>query len=257
MDLMQKVAEVAPEKFNFLFKEAAEEIKASPFKDEIVQDMDFIVKTAEELFVSMAKEAGVENFDLNSLGAAAKAAPGFASGMGKAFGSAMGHPLPLYIGSTIAAGIATSLAGDLYEAARRGLTKSRHYSAMLELNPDLADRAREDPSVKVMFNTLHRFNPEFSGDPHTAGSYVRTQLEYPNELTFARDLVAARKNIRDAQQFRVPSGVPVRTKQDIEAQKAQMQSNQAQGFKTRQEGQRAYNERMGMQPADRGRKSDR
>ncbi len=233
MNLMEKMAEVAPDKFNFLFKEARDEIRSSPFREEIVQEMDFIVKTAEEMVRKIA-------FDFGSIG----------RGMGKAIGEFADQPLPKFIGATVAAGVATNLAGDLYEAARRGLTKSRHYSAMLEANPDLAIQAKEDPNVKMMFDTLHRFNPEFSGDPHTAASFVKAQLEYPDDISLPQQLVSSRKNIRDAQNFRIPGGIPIRTQADLDAQKAQMESNKAQAFKTRQEGQQQYNKRMGMVPGD-------
>lgn len=236
-NLIQKVAEVAPDHFRFLHSTAAE-IRNSPFRDEIAEEMNDIIKIAEAAQEKLAIDFG-----------------GVARGMGSAAQSMMGHPVPLFIGSTIAGGVALSLAGDLYDAARRGLTKSRHWSAMLEANPDLADRAKEDPNVQTMFNTLHRFNPEFSGDPHVAASFVKAQLEYPDDVGIPQNLVKAHSEIRSSSGFRPIPGMPLKTPSDLEEQQLRMQGQQAQtanskamAFKTRQEGQMAYNQRMGMQP---------
>lgn len=236
-NLMEKVAEVAPDHFEFLVS-TAQEIRNSPFRHEIASEMDDIIKIAEAAQEKLAIDFG-----------------GVARGMGSAAKSMMGHPAPLFIASTVAGGVALSLAGDLYDAARRGLTKSRHWSAMLEANPDLADRAKEDPNVQVMFNTLHRFNPEFSGDPHVAASFVKAQLEYPDDVGIPQNLVKAHNEIRSSSGIRPIPGMPLKTPADLQEQQFRMQGQQAQtansqamAFKTRQEAQKAYNERMGMTP---------
>lgn len=230
--LMQKVAEVAPTHYQYLMK-TAEEIRRSPFRDEIVSEMDGIIQAAED-----SREKIAMNFG------------SFAGGMVDAAQSFGKQPLTRYIGSTVAAGVALSLAGDLYEAARRGLTKSRHWSAMLELNPGLAEQSKVDPMVKTMFNTLHRFNPEFSGDPHVAGNYVTNMLEYPTDIGIPQNLVKARSEIRNSSGLRPPGGIQLKGPLDQDEQALRMQGQQAstanaqaQAFKNRQEGHAAYSER--------------
>lgn len=236
---MQKVAEEAPQYYQFLV-ESANEIRKSPFRDEIADEMNGIIKTAESSTEKLAANFG-----------------SIASGIGGAAKSMMSHPAPLFIASTIAGGVALSLAGDLYDAARRGLTKSRHWSAMLEANPDLATRSKEDPNVQVMFNTLHRFNPEFSGDPHVAASFVKAQLEYPDDIGIPQNIVKAHNEIRSSGGLRPLPGMPLKTPADLQEQQLRMQGQQSQNatskamaFKTRQDAQKAYNERMGMGSAE-------
>lgn len=231
-DLMNAVAEVAPSHYDFLVKTAGE-IRRSPFKDEIATEMNEIIKAAEESQEKIAMEFG-----------------SFASGVSDAAGAFGRQPLVKYIGSTVAAGVALSLAGDLYEAARRGLTKSRHWSNMLEQNPQLADQSKTDPMVKTVFNTLHRFNPEFSGDPHVAASFVKAQLEYPDDVGIPQQIVKSRSEIRNAGGLRAPGGIQLRGPLDQEEQQLKMQGTQAQidnhkaqTFKNRIEGQNMYDER--------------
>jgi len=177
--MMQKVAEVAPEKFTF-FKLATAEIGKGPFAAEVREELDGIMKKA---MASWGRIGG-------ALGGAAKATGKYLGGVGAAAGTAA------------LGGIAVALASDAYGAAKRGLTKSRNYQAMLESNPDL----REIPADRVQraFSTLHRMNPTFSGDPTVAGSFVRRQTmtdlpEYnPNEL---KTLIDAHKNLQDADQL--------------------------------------------------------
>jgi hypothetical protein len=240
-DLMQKVAEVAPSHYEFLTK-TAHEIRNSPWRDEIVGEMNTIIKAAEKSAEKLAFSFG-----------------GVAQGMGQAAKKMMDHPLPMFIASSVAAGVATNLAGDLYEAARRGLTKSRHWSNMLKANPDLAEQAQSDPAVKTMFDTLHRFNPEFAGDPHVAASWVKTQISFPDDIGIQERMVQSRKAVRDGSSFRAPGNfnMQLRTPTDLDQQQLQMEGQQAQNFKTRQEGQKLYNERMGMRPEPHKRDRDR
>jgi len=185
--LMEKVAEVAPEKYAFFVK-AASEIKNGPFADEVKEELDGIMKKAQGALGAFGARAG--QFGMG----AAK----FLGGVGAAAGTAA------------LGGIAMALAGDAYGAAKRGLTKSRNYQAMLEMNPDL----REAPADRVQraFSTLHRLNPEFSGDPTVAGAYVRSQSQYehmqwdPGQM---KTLVDAHKSLQDVDKLpNVPNFSP-------------------------------------------------
>ncbi len=270
-ELMEKVAEVAPDIFLFL-ENAAHEIKQGPFLNETVAEMDHIIKTAESYVEKTALSLG-----------------GIGKGLMHAGSEMAANPAARYVGATIAGGVALSLAGDLYEAARRGLTKSRHWSAMLEMNPDLAARSKSDPAVKTMFDTLHRFNPEFASDPHVAANFVNAQLEFPSDVGIVQGLVKSRNDIRNATGLRTFNMPQPKSKADLEEQQlrmhgqkaqtgknladvdkihkelagdpqaealeramreSQIENQRAQSFKNRQEAMQAYNQRMGMGSAE-------
>lgn len=198
--LMEKVAEVAPKEYAF-FKSAAAEIGKGPFHKEVKEEMSGIMKQA---------EGALANF-MNRYG---RTAGEYLGGVGLAAGTAA------------LGGIAMSLAGDIYGAAKRGLTKSRYYSSMLEQNPDL----REAPAERVQraFSTLHRLNPEFSGDPTVAGAYVRSQAQLdlpqwnPNEM---KTLIDSHKSLQDSAKLpSVPNFNPY-----------QIETNRLQAEKLRQD----------------------
>lgn len=167
INLMAKVAQVAPEQYAYLIK-TAEEVRSSPFRDEIVAELEGIMKKA-------------------------NAATDAASG---AWG-ALPKPVKWGLGA-MAAGVALNLGGDMAEAVKRGLTKGRDYKNMLEANPDLRGNSKS-PFVKRHFNTLHRFNPEYAGDPYVAGSYVRQNMEMAtDDLQGIHALVKARRDVQGA-----------------------------------------------------------
>jgi len=180
--LMEKMAEVAPEAHDFILG-TADEVRESPFRDEITLELDGIVKKA-----------------------------GFGSTLGKGALAATG---------AIAAGVAYSLAGDMYDSLRRGITKTHHYKKMLAENPDLRERPAKD--VQKVFSTLHRFNPEFSADPMVSGSFVRNNLALAGsdqgtvDMHTLINLVSARKNLSDIRKLPIPGKVPWPT--DLEDQK--------------------------------------
>jgi hypothetical protein len=112
-------------------------------------------------------------------------------------------------GTALAAGVAYHLAGDIYDATRRAITKTHHYKQMLEVNPDLRDRPAK--TVQRIFSTLHKFNPEFAGDPSVAGSFVRNNLELAGsdqgtvDMHTLINLVGARKNLSDVKKLPIPT----------------------------------------------------
>lgn len=220
--MMQKLAEVAPDHYNFIIKTAAE-VRSSPFRDEIVAELDS----------SMEKAAGI------------------VSGIG----GALGGPIPRTIGRSLAigvpamiiGGVAATLAGDMYDSIRRGLTKTRNYKKMLANNEDLSGT---DPSVKANFETLHRFNPEYSADPNVAGGYVRHAKQFPSDIGMVHGLVSSRKAIRDSRALRpltVPIDRPIdeelrgveldKSKAQANAARAQAASNRAQAANAPTQGQ--------------------
>lgn len=171
--LTEMIPQVAPEYHALLVKTAAA-IDDDPYRAEILGEMDAIVKKAEAKLY-LTKTAGpkvMRNWKE------------IAKGTGAAFGV------------MTAGGIAMALAGDLYESAKRGLTRGRDYKNMLKANPDLA-RASNAVKAKAHFSTLHRFNPEFAKDPNIAGTFVRNAIDVPgSELASAKDLVKARADMQ-------------------------------------------------------------
>lgn len=203
--LMEKVAESSPDVYEYLLK-TAEEVSSSPFRDEIVGEMDSV----------MEKAARVVGAGGNLGGALGAAAP-----WGKA------------IGGIVATGVATDLAGDLYDAVRRGITKGRNYKKMLEANPELKDEAKENPAVKSSFETLHRFNPEFSADPYIAGQFVNQSVNIGPDLGGMKDLAQARKNIRDTRSLKTPQRVPWSSPQQRQMEKAELEKTKAEAQRAR------------------------
>lgn len=192
-NMMSKVAAHAPQHYAYLMK-TAEEVRQSPFRDEIILQLDGIMKRAMPMG-GMYDEA-------------AQAAPGMADKAGKAARGAAQAAGAVdwkrgakFVAGAAAAGIALNLGGDMYEAVKRGLTKGRHYKAMLEANPEL--RAKGNlPFVKRHFNTLHKFNPEYASDPHVAGSYIKSNVDLESDdIGAIHSLVKARAEIQKARQM--------------------------------------------------------
>lgn len=183
--LMEKMAEVAPQHYDFLLK-TAEEIKTSPYKDEIVEELDGLMKIA--IAVNLGPQAAKAPSALGSFG---RAAAGVAGGIGAA------------VGTAALGGIAMALAGDMYDAAKRGITKTRNYKQMMNANPDLRELPAK--SVQKAFSVLHRFNPEFSSDPTVAGAWVKRQATFGEDsfgdVNQMKQLIDSRKSLSDVKRL--------------------------------------------------------
>ncbi len=166
--IMQKVAEVAPRQYHYVIG-SAQEIGQGPFRDEVLEELDTIVKTA--------------------------SGPGL---MGRLGNAAAG------VGATMATGIALSLAGDLFDATKRGLTKTRNYRKMMEANPDLDELPATE--VQKVFNVLHRFNPDFASEPTVAGHFVRNHAKIEGtgmgDQRLLGDLVKSRNELNNTRSLR-------------------------------------------------------
>jgi hypothetical protein len=111
----------------------------------------------------------------------------------------------LAVGGALAAGLATAVSADLYDAARRGLTKGTNFKRIMAANPDLKnyDKAR----VRASFETLHRYGPEFTADPLMGGSLLKAVAGLEgNEHTLIKDVIKARKEFYDAKKNRFSAG---------------------------------------------------
>lgn len=181
-EILQKVAEVAPHHYAFLQKTAAE-VNQSPFRDEILGELNALTKKA---------------LDWNALKGGLRAGAGMAGQGALALGGA--------VGTAAAGGIALALAGDLYDAAKRGITKGRDYKAMMKENPALQKEPAKE--VQKAFSVLHKFNPEFAGDPTVAGAWVARQVkmtsmsseEYANP-SMLKGLIDSRKGLSDVRKI--------------------------------------------------------
>lgn len=105
-----------------------------------------------------------------------------------------------------AAGIqaAGTVVSDIYRSARDALMKSRNYKAMLDENPDLAQK--DARAVQKAFNTLNTFNPNYAGDPSVAGQFVRDSMQLERvPIEQINSIVRARHEISRSQ----PNGFDV------------------------------------------------
>lgn len=104
----------------------------------------------------------------------------------------------LGVGGTVAGGLLSSIATDLYDAAKRGLTKGRNFDRIMSANPEL----KKDLDRKAMmsaFNTLHKYAPEFTADPLVGGVLVRQLAEIPaTSFKTVTELLGARKDFQDS-----------------------------------------------------------
>jgi hypothetical protein len=94
-------------------------------------------------------------------------------------------------------GVAGAMAGDLYDAAKRGLTKGNNLKRIMENNPELKRGDRK--ALLRSFNTLHRYAPDFTSDPMLGGQILNRMIELPNDqLNLVKDLLASRKTLSDS-----------------------------------------------------------
>lgn len=102
------------------------------------------------------------------------------------------------LGSTVAAGIMSAVATDLYDAARRGLSKSRNFKRIMDANPSLK-REVDGKKLTMAFNAIHRFAPDFTADPMVGGALLRNVAELP-EMSFKtmQDIISTQSNINNA-----------------------------------------------------------
>jgi hypothetical protein len=111
------------------------------------------------------------------------------------------------IGTAAAVGLGTALAGDLYDAAKRGLTKGRNFKRIMDSNPQLHEFT-DKSKLRMVYDSLHRYAPEFTADPLVGGSMMTNLMNSPetsasiiaNTIKGRKDLIDSRNN-----QFRLPS----------------------------------------------------
>jgi hypothetical protein len=109
------------------------------------------------------------------------------------------------VGAGIGAALLTSISSDIYDAAKRGLTKGSNLRAILRQNPELADKFKDNRAVMMnSYNTLHRFAPEFTADPSLGGQLLNAMAdsaEAGGQSVMIKDLLNSRKTILDSKKL--------------------------------------------------------
>ena len=176
-ELIEGVGEAAPDVMEKVaFAISLSEKLVPEFAQEITEDIQDILEVTQQRMIdydAMPKTASVGEI-------AIKAGIGVATGLGAALFSSVG--------------------ADMYDAARRGLTKSRNFNAILRENPDLLHKY-EKPLLQKSFNTLHRYGPQFTADPtlgaQLLGAMAETSASGGN-YNVVKDLLGSRKNLSEA-----------------------------------------------------------
>ena len=103
----------------------------------------------------------------------------------------------LGVAGMVGAGLAGAVATDLYDAAKRGLTKGMNFKRIMEANPDIK-RNFDQKDIKKSYDTFHRYAPDFTSDPNLGGQILKAMVEIPeNQHQLVKDLLNSRKNLRD------------------------------------------------------------
>jgi hypothetical protein len=107
------------------------------------------------------------------------------------------RPLALHVGGTVAGGLLGAIATDLYDAAKRGLSKGSNYRRIMEANPTLK-RDVDKRQLSMAYDALHRYAPDFTADPLIGGALLKNIAELPNmsHKTIV-ELIGAQKNIAE------------------------------------------------------------
>lgn len=104
------------------------------------------------------------------------------------------------VAASVGAGLLSSLATDLHEAAKRGLTKGRNWKRIMEAHPNMREEVAFPERIKPAFNTLHHYAPDLMSDPLVGGSMLRALANQPhgNEHGFIKTVLDTRKSYADS-----------------------------------------------------------
>lgn len=118
-----------------------------------------------------------------------------ASDVVKEFGKDVGRA---FAGSAATALLA-SLSTDLYDAARRGLTKGRNFSRVMAANPDLKEFP-DQAKLRANFSALHRYLPEFTADPLVGGAMLKNLVESDQQAAprIIQDMLSGKKSLLES-----------------------------------------------------------
>lgn len=180
-EILELAAQAEPELMNKT-AQAVELIErmAPEFLDEVVQEFRNISDVTKEKVAAGVGPGLKPLMHLHNLG---KGAIGVAAIAGTAIGASLG----------------TAIASDLFDAAKRGLTKSRNFKRIMDSNPKLKDEIIDKSRIKPTFDALHRFAPDFMSDPLVGASLLKSVANQPggNEYQIIEKLIGSRKNLID------------------------------------------------------------
>lgn len=101
------------------------------------------------------------------------------------------------VGVAGAAALGTSIAADLFDAAKRGLTKDRNFKRIMKYAPQLRGEVSDPGRIKPAFDALHRYAPDFTADPMLGASLLKSLVNQPpgNEHVLITALLNSRKTL--------------------------------------------------------------
>lgn len=169
------------------------------------QALSLIEKLAPEFLPDVLQEfETIASVTTEKLAAAPSAASSrvFSSPVGQA---AIGVAASIGVG--VAASLGSAIAADLFDTAKRGLTKARDLRRIMASNPKLREEVNDPERLKPAFNALHHYAPDLMKDPLVGGSLLKSLANQApgNEHVLIRDLIGSRKNLVDIRnnQFRL------------------------------------------------------
>lgn len=98
--------------------------------------------------------------------------------------------------SMAGAGLLAAVATDLYDAAKRGLTKGQNFKRIMDANPQFKSQKAQ---ALAAFNAVHRYAPEMTADPLVGGSLMNAIIQMPDgAYNTIKDVAGIRKNLQDS-----------------------------------------------------------
>lgn len=162
---------------------------APEFLEDVLQEFEMVCSVTEE---KVKEAAGIVPGLKNVMSVR--------GGMDKAIGVAA------IVGTGVAASLGSAIATDLFDAAKRGLTKGRNFRRIMEHNPNLKNEIHDKSRLKPAYDAIHRYAPDFTRDPLIGGSLLKSLANQPsgNEYQLITNLLGSRKNLADVKnnQFR-------------------------------------------------------
>ncbi len=121
--------------------------------------------------------------------------PGIGALGPKAASTAIG--IATVVGTGVAASLGSHIAADLFDAAKRGLSKGRNYKRIMDASPNLKNEVIDKSRIRPAFESLHRFAPDFMSDPLMGASLLKALANQPggNEYQLMEKLIGSRKNL--------------------------------------------------------------
>lgn len=101
------------------------------------------------------------------------------------------------VGIAGAAALGTSIAAELFDISKRGLTKARNFKRIMKYAPGLKNEISDPARIKPAYDALHRYAPDFTADPMLGASLLKSLANQPpgNEHVLITSLLNSRKTL--------------------------------------------------------------